>query len=84
MALSGGLWKVLSVVKGAFEESVWWSKVLEGGEPGSSKREVLQENVSGIVPSMIHLSGLAEVREVERRWYPVVNVFDGVFVRRRE
>ena len=59
---------MLSVVKGAFEESVWWSGVLEGGESGSSKREALQENVSGMVPSMIQLSGLAEVREAERRW----------------
>ncbi len=57
----------MPVVKGSSGESVGWSVVPEGGEPGSSKREVLEENVSGMLPSMIHVSGVAEVREVERR-----------------
>jgi hypothetical protein len=42
-------------------------EVVEGGEAGTSMREVLVENVSGMVPSMIQLSGVGEVMEAKRR-----------------
>ncbi len=64
--VSGGWRGTLSTVMG-FGRVIVRMEVVGGGEAGTSMREVLVENVSGMVPSMIQLSGVGEVMEAKRR-----------------